>query len=105
MSETLQNIIGILLLVLVFILTRYGVGLKAKKAGLSIIDDLRKRNAVDVYSAVHLDYAKTSWLKFGLRDYRPRAIQSLVQAGVIGMTGDEKYYLIQDFAQGKGVEE
>ena len=105
MSETLQNIIGILLLVGVFILTRYGVGLKAKKAGLFIIDDLRKKNAVDVYSAVPLVYAKTSWLKFGLRDYRPRAIQSLVQAGVIGMTGDEKYYLIQDFAQGKGVED
>ncbi len=105
MSEILQQILGILFLILIFILTRYGVGLKAKKAGLSILDDLRRQKASDVYSAVPLGYAKTSWLKFGLRDYRPRALESLVQAGIVGMAGEEKYYLIQDFAQGKGVED
>lgn len=69
------------------------------------MDDLRRQKAVDMYSAVSLGYASTSWLKFGLRDYRPKTLHSLVEAGVVGVTGEKKYYLIQDLAQGKGVEE
>ena len=103
MSDTLQNIIGFSFLIVIFILTRYGVGLKSKKAGLQIIEDLRRQNATDIYSAVNLGYAQTSWLKFGLRDYRPKALNSLVEAGIIGMTGESKYYLIQDPFKGKGV--
>jgi hypothetical protein len=41
----------------------------------------------------------------GLRDYRPKALQSLVAAGVVGQTGEDKYYLIVDISQGKGVGE
>ncbi len=104
MSETLQNIIGFSFLILVFILTRYGVGLKSKKAGIQVLEDLRRQKALDMYSAVGLSYAQTSWLKFGLRDYRPKALQSMVEAGVVGMTGEKKYYLLQDSDQGKGVE-
>ncbi len=104
MSDTLQNIVGFLFLIVIFILTRYGVGLKSKKAGIQILEDLRRQNATDMYSAVSLGYAQTSWLKFGLRDYRPKALHSLVEAGIVGMTGDRKYYLIQDPVQGKGVE-
>jgi len=105
MSPVLQNILGILLLIGVFILTRYGIGWKLKGAVKHILADLKARNAVDVYSAVHLEYAKKPWLRLGLRDYRPKALQSLLAAGVVGRTGEEKYYLIVDLSQGKGVGE
>jgi hypothetical protein len=105
MSTLVQNIIGLSFLAVVFILTRYGIGLKTKNAGVAVLEDLRRHKAMDMYSAVSLGYATTSWLKFGLRDYRPKALHSLVEAGVVGITGEKKYYLIQDFVQGKGVEE
>jgi len=66
---------------------------RIKRTYLSIMSDLEKRGAVDFRSAVALPYEKQSILKFGMKDYRPKALEFLVANGVVGKTGDGKYYL------------
>ena len=101
MSETYQHIIGLLFLALVFLVTRYGVGLRMKKAAQLIVGDLEDRQAFDVYTAVSLNYAKPTWKKFGLRDFRPKALESLVKAGVVVQSGPDRFYLSPDFSTGE----
>jgi hypothetical protein len=93
MSETMQIIIGFIFLAAVYILTRYGMALRIKQASVSIIKDLEKKGATDASSAVELPYAKSSLFRIGLRDYRPKAIESMIHSDIVGMTPDGKYYL------------
>ena len=93
MSETMQIIVGFMLLAAVYILTRYGIALRMKRAAGLIIKDLEKKGSLDPASAVVLPYAKSSLFKIGLRDYRPKAIESLIHSDIVGMTPDGKYYL------------
>jgi len=93
MPEFMQIIIGILLLILVFIATRYGIFLRIKSAGNAVIKDLERRNAFDEASAVELPYGKKNYFHIGLRDFRPKAVQSLLEGGVVGKTENEKFYL------------
>jgi hypothetical protein len=93
MGEMIQIVTGILLLVLVFIATRYGMVWRIKRACSFVIKDLEQRKALDPASAVPLPYAKVDHFKMGLRDFRPKAVQGLVQGGVIGMTEEGKYFL------------
>jgi hypothetical protein len=104
MPEYIQHIIGIALLALVYIITRKGIAMKLQRSTEQVINELRSHHSTDVYSAIHLDYAQVSWLKFGLRDYKRKALESLVTAGVVGKTTADKYYLIEDPVPGKGVE-
>ena len=93
MSEALQIFFGILFLVAVYILTRYGILLRMKRAGSFILKDLERRQAFDPDSAVALDYAKKHPFRIGMRDFRPKVLESLVQGDLVGMTGEGKYYL------------
>ena len=103
--EYLQHIIGISLLGFIYYLTRRGVARRMERGAQQVVADLRAHNSIDVYSAVSLEYAQDNWLKFGLRDYRRKALQSMVTAGVVGKTSSDKYYLIENPAPGKGVTE
>jgi len=93
MSETSQIITGILLLILIFILTRRVSAWRIKRAIVGVIRDLESQRAVDPSSAVMLPYAKTRLLRFGARDFRPKAVEYLVSSGVVGLTEDGRYYL------------
>ncbi|MBN2034366.1 MAG: hypothetical protein JW836_13925 [Deltaproteobacteria bacterium] len=93
MAEFIQIIIGIIFLVLVFIATRYGIFLRIKGACNSVIKDLERRGAFDAASAVELPYAKKNFFHIGLRDYRPKGVQSLLEGGIIGTTESGKFYL------------
>lgn len=93
MNETLQLIIGLIVLVGVFILTRFAVGWKIKKAAFSVLGDLARQDAVSPETAVSLPYAKSSLFKFGLRDYRPKAIQALATQGIIGNTPEGLFFV------------
>lgn len=93
MSETTQIILGIIFLAAVFVLTRYGVAWRIRRACGAILKDLEGRRALDPDSATELPYAKTSLLRIGMRDYRPRALDSLVQDGFVGRTADGRYFL------------
>jgi len=93
MADAMQITLGILFLILVFILTRYGITWRIKRAGRRIINDLERLGALTSESSVELPYMKQHLIKIGMRDFRPTAMQSLVEAGIVGMTGSGKYYL------------
>jgi len=93
MADVLQIITGILFLALVFILTRFGMAWRVKRACLYIVKDLERRNALDHASAVELPYAKSEFFRMGLRDFRPKAVQGLVENGVLGMTEQGRFFL------------
>ena len=93
MSETVQIIIGLILLVGVYIFTQAIVGWRIRRTSRSILRDLDYKKAFDPAAAIELPYAKRNIFKIGLRDFRPKAVSALVQADVVGMTAAGKYYL------------
>ena len=99
MTETLQVILALIIMVMVFILAKRFQGMKINRAFRVIINDLKQQKALDPSSAVTLPYATTTFLRIGLRDYRPRAVYYLVQSGIVGMTEDKRFYLIKDVSE------
>ena len=95
MAESLQIIVGIIFLIVVFILTRIGMAHRIRRAAKLIIQDLEMREAFDHTSAAELPYAKPQYFKIGMTDYRPKALESLVQGGIVGKTANGRYYLIE----------
>ena len=95
MSEFIQIILGIIFLAIVYILTRYGIAHRIRHTAALVMQDLERQEAFDPGSAVDLPYAKPQYFRFGLRDYRPKALDSLIQAGIIEKTETDKYYLIR----------
>jgi hypothetical protein len=93
MSDFIQIVIGVLFLAVVYVLTRYGIYWRIKRACAFTVKDLERRNALDEKSAVELHYAKSNPLRIGMRDFRPKAVEYLVGQGVVGMTSEGKYYL------------
>jgi len=93
MSDVMQITLGMLFLILVFILTRYGITWRIKRAGRQIINDLERLGAQSSDSAVELPYMKKQLLRIGMRDFRPTAMQSLIEGGVVGATANGKFYL------------
>jgi hypothetical protein len=93
MSETGQIIVAICLLIVVYMLTRKLSAWRMKRAYLSIIKDLERKEALDESSAITLPYVKVSVFRMGMRDFRPKALQFLVASGIVGMTEAGKYYL------------
>jgi hypothetical protein len=94
MSETVQIIMGIGILLIVIILTRRFHVWKIKKAYLFIVEDLKAKGAFDVKSAVELPYGRRNILRIGLKDHRPMALKSLVMDKIVGISEDGKYYLL-----------
>ena len=94
MNETAQIVVGIGVLAAVYILTRHFHSWRFSKTYLWIINDLKKRGAMNPASAVELPYAKKSMLRIGMRDYRPKALEHLAMKQIVGMTENGRYYLI-----------
>ena len=99
MTETLQVILALIILVMVFLLAKWFQGMKINRAFRVIINDLKQQKALDPSSAVPLPYATRPFLRIGLRDYRPRAVSYLIQAGIVGMTENKQFYLIKDVSE------
>ena len=94
MSESTQIIVGVILLIGVYLLTRKFHAWQMRRAYTTVLKDLEQREAFDPSSAVELPYAKVGIFRMGTRDYRPKAIQYMTQTtGVAVMTADGKYYL------------
>ncbi|MBM3301816.1 MAG: hypothetical protein FJY85_17930 [Deltaproteobacteria bacterium] len=93
MSDFIQIVVGLLFLAMVYVLTRYGVYWRIKRACSSTVKDLERRSAFDEESAVELHYAKSNPFRIGMRDFRPKAVEYLVSNGIVGMTSEGKYYL------------
>ena len=99
MTETVQVILALIIMVMVFILAKRFQGMKINRAFRIIINDLKQRGALSPSTAVTLPYATTTFFRIGLRDYRPKAVFYLVQSGIVGMTEDKKFYLIKDVSE------
>jgi hypothetical protein len=95
MAEFLKIISVILFVLGGLFVVLYITGWKMKKAGEFIMKDLREKKAFDPSSAVELSYAKSSLLNFGLRDYRPQALQELLKQGVVQIQEEGRYFLSQ----------
>jgi len=93
MSETFQIVLGFLFLVAVFVLTRYIIVWKLRRASGYIVRDLEKQEALDPVTAVDLPYTKQDLLRIGMRNYHAKAIEFMVSEGVVGKTEGGKYYL------------
>ncbi|AFM24917.1 hypothetical protein [Desulfomonile tiedjei] len=96
MPEYLQIALGLFGLAGVFVLTRYIVAYRIKRATGYIIRDLQKHRALDPVSAVELPYARHNPLRIGMRNYHAKAIEFMLSEGVVGKTTTEKYYLRLD---------
>jgi hypothetical protein len=93
MPEILKIILMILLVIGAIFISVYITGLRMRKAAEFIMQDLREKKAFDPASAVELSYAKGSLLNFGLRDYRPQALQELLKQGVVQIQEEGRYFL------------
>lgn len=93
MSETLQTILAVLIMIALFILTRLAVLWRFRLAAAAVLADLKRLGALDEQRAVTLPYAVRPWHRFGLRNYKGKSLDGLVTQGVIGMTVDGRYYL------------
>lgn len=93
MSESVQIILSIILLIGLYTLTRYGMVWRMKRAGIFVLKNLETRGAVDPESAVKLPYAKSSFFRIGMRDFRPKALEAFVQSGIVGTTENGNYFL------------
>lgn len=93
MPEILKTILMILFVIGALFLAFRIAGWKMKKACDFIVRDLKEKRALDPASAVELPYCKSSVFKIGLRDYRPRALEQLIQIDVVRILEGGRYYL------------
>lgn len=93
MPEILKIILMILLVIGGILVALSITGWRMRKAAELIMEDLREKKAFDPASAVELSYAKGSLLNFGLRDYRPQALQELLKQGVVQIEEEGRYFL------------
>ena len=97
MSDVVAIVLMILLMIGVFILTLFITGWRMKRACEFILLDLEKQKAFDPNSAVALPYCHRSMFHIGLRDYRPKALNVLVQNGDIRTHEGGRYYLREGY--------
>lgn len=95
MSDTLQIIVGLIVLVGVYFFSRRVHVWRMQRAYKTVLSDLQQKRAFDPDSAAILPYVKTGLFQMGTRDYRPKAIEYMVQTGVAAMTESGKFYLLK----------
>jgi len=93
MSETMKILLMVLLTIGTLILTFRIAGWKMKKASDFILRDLKEKKAFDPVSAVELPYCKDSLFHVGLRNYRPKALNALLENGDVRALEGGRYYL------------
>lgn len=98
MPQALNVILMVLLVIGAFILSLFIAGWKMKRACDFILRDLRQRQAFDPASAVEIPYSKVSYFQFGMRDYRPKALEQLLRQGIVQPTEEGRYFLAEPLA-------
>lgn len=99
MPESLQIVLGLAFVLCAFVVSRYVITWQLKRASGLIIKDLEAREALDPLSAIDLPYAKPDYLRIGMRDYRHKALEYMVNDGVVAKTESGKYYLRYNLAK------
>jgi hypothetical protein len=101
MSENIKLILLILLTFAAFLISRRFAGWRISKAAIFIIQDLKAKQAFDPGSAVELPYCVKRMFRFGLKDYRPLAMEQLVKLDVVRVLEGGKYYLREGYERGE----
>lgn len=83
-----------LFMVLAFVLGQLGVHWRMKRAAIFILKDLHNKGATSPQKAVPVPYHKSNLLRLGIRDLRPKVLESLIYQGFVGITADQKFYLV-----------
>lgn len=96
MSEGVELVLLIIVLVAVFILTRKFALWRAERTIEPILEDLKKRDARDESSAVNLSYAKRNMLWPGTHDFRVEGLKFLLARGLVEQTADGRFYLAEE---------
>lgn len=104
MSENEKLILAICLLIGVYFLSRKFQVWRIKRTYIYIINDLKKKDALDTSSSVELPYARKKFFRFGTKDFRPKAVEYLVLGNIVGKTENGKYYLKKKDINIKGME-
>ncbi len=100
MPESMQIIIGIFAVLVVYLLAMLGTGWWTKQVSLAIMKELEERGAINAATAVDLPYDKINYFKVGYRDYRPKALEMLVLSEIVCKTFQGRYYLNKEKAAG-----
>ena len=98
MPESMQIIIGIFAVLVVYLLAMLGTGWWTKQVCLAIMKELEDRGAINAATAVDFPYDKINYFKIGYRDYRPKALEMLILSEVVCKTFHGRYYLNKDKA-------
>lgn len=93
MSDKLELVIAIVVLLLVFALTRKYHAWRIQRSYRLVIDDLKARGAQSPETAVELPYSRHPLMRIGLRDHRRTALQHLIMESIVARTAEGKYYL------------
>jgi hypothetical protein len=93
MSQYAQMFIVICILFVAVVLIKKLQAWNIKRAYFSIVKDIKAKKAFDSQTAVNLSYARSPTFRVGLRDYRPIALEHLIQDNIVGVTDNGKYYL------------
>ena len=95
----MNDIVLVVTLILILLLAAFFLPqLMTSRAIVQVIKIFKKHNAINIKNAKTLQELglekKSIWQQMGtFRDYKPRALQVLVNANIIGMTQEEKFYL------------
>jgi hypothetical protein len=99
-NDLMNTAILILAIIALFGLAFLISNWRTKLAISQIMDIFRKANAVGIKNAKTVYELglepKRMYMRLGLRDYKPRALQLLQQVDVVKMTGDGKLYLSEE---------
>ena len=93
MSETVEIIFGVGVLLAVITLIRKYHAWRVKRGCIHIVEALKAQGAFDAKSAIDLPDAQKSLLKMGVRDHQSMALDHLVVDNIIGVSEAGKYYL------------
>jgi hypothetical protein len=93
MTSTAQILIAAFFLIGAFVLSQIIIGRRLRATSGRILRELLEQRALNAFSAIDLVYAKSHLLPKGLRDLRPRALNDLIQADIVGKTAAGKFYL------------
>lgn len=93
MTESQQFILSIGVLIAGYYLTRKGHAWREKRAYMYVLKDLHQKDALSPASAVELPYTRDSIFKFGMRNYRSKAVEPLLAGDIIRRTEDGRFYL------------
>jgi hypothetical protein len=102
-----MNALMLILAVVILLLAAFAFSARAiRRACQYILKDLERQKALDPDSAIDLPYCKRQLLRFGLRDYRPDALNYLLRRDFVRVSPEGKFYLgktLEPGDQGEGL--